>query len=397
MKPKALIAIPIIILAGCRGESTVNFPAPLSIHRQQFVTQAHQSDLFPDRVISQLRSHLYRKVSKEKLPGLALYISTSDGVWGDAAGLADVDSRTRLKGGDRFRIASLTKMFVAVVCLQLVEEQTLSLDQSVTEWLPPEFREAFPQPITLRQLLNHTSGLPDPYTDAFKQAVRANPGRKWQAQDILQYVERRSNPLPQGNFFYSNTNYLLLELIIEKVTGHSLAQEIRQRILTPLAMKDTFLETKEPIPGGFVSGYDQGDEEDSLKEDSLKNVTQPLINDGLGLGDSGLVSTAPDLVRFMRGLFGGGKLLYGDTLKQMMTLVDGDQRDSYGLGMSYRPTLWGEAWGHSGKAIGFMSDLMYLPAHDMVIVAWTNTSESDRGNPTEIIQESLRTIFGKTR
>jgi D-alanyl-D-alanine carboxypeptidase len=281
-------------------------------------------------------------------------------------------------------------MFVAVVCLQLEEEEQLNLGDAIADWLPKDVSDRISnsKQITIRQLLNHTSGLPDPYSDAFKQAVRANPRHKWQAKEVLEYAEGRGAAAPRSSFFYSNANYLLLELIVEKVTGNSLTTEIRQRITEPLELKDTFMETREPIPGGFVQGY-----QDWNADGTPENVTQPLLNDGLGLGDGGLVSSAPDLARFMRSLFSNGVLLHPETLEKMMTPVETDKRGGYGLGITYTPTIWGEAWGHTGKTTGFMSDTMYLPAHDLIIVAWMNSGDSQQGNPSDLIQESLRIIL----
>jgi D-alanyl-D-alanine carboxypeptidase len=388
----ARVATLIMILGGtsCRKESAINLPAPISIRRQAVAQTPVKANIFSDKVIDQLRQNLNQSVAKG-LPGAVLYISTSNGKWTDAAGLANIQAKTPMQPTDRFRIASLTKMFVAVVCLQLVEDGRLDLDGAIADWLPKDVgdRIANSKKITVRQLLNHTSGLPDPYSEAFRRAVLANPAHKWQAKEVVEYAEGRSAAAPRGSFFYSNTNYLLLELIIERVTGNSLTTEIRQRISDPLELKDTFMEAHEAIPGGFVQGY-----QDWNEDGKPESVTKPLINDGLGLGDSGLVSSASDIARFMQVLFGDGALLRSASLEKMMTLVESDQRGGYGLGMTYTPTVWGEAWGHTGKTTGFMSDIMYLPAHDLIIVVLTNSGDSKQGNPSDLIEESLQTILG---
>jgi len=390
------IAILIIILGGtsCRKDRAIEAPTSISIRRQTQAAVAQtpvKAEIFPDKVTDRLRYNLAQSVSKG-LPGAVLYIATSNGVWMDGNGWANVEKRTLMQPTDRFRIASLTKMFVAVVCLQLAEEGQLNLGDAIANGLPKEVgdRISGSKQITIRQLLNHTSGLPDPYNDAFKQAVIVNPTHKWQAKEVLEYAEGRGAAASRGSFFYSNTNYLLLEMIVERATGHSLATEIRQRIIEPLELNDTFMEVHEPSPGGFVQGY-----QDWNSDGTAENVTKPLLNDGLGLGDGGLVSSAPDLARFMRSLFSDGVLLRPETLEKMMTLVESDKRGGYGLGMTYTPTLWGEAWGHTGKTTGFMSDLMYLPAHDLIIVAWTNSGDGKQGDPSDLIQESLRVILGE--
>lgn len=99
----------------------------------------------------------------------------------------------------------------------------------------------------------------------------------------------------------------------------------------------------------------------------------------------------------MRSLFSNGVLLRSETLEKMMTLVKSDKRGGYGLGMTYMPTIWGEAWGYTGKTTGFMSDVIYLPAHDLIIVAWTNNSDSQQDSPSELIEESLRIILGEAK
>jgi D-alanyl-D-alanine carboxypeptidase len=389
------IATLIMILGGtsCRKDQAIEPSEPIAARRQAQAVVPVKAEIFPDKVTSQLRQELYQTVSKE-LPGAGLYVATSGGVWMDAAGWADVQKKTPMQPIDRFRIASLTKMFVAVVCLQLAEDRQLELGDPIADWLPKAVSDRITnsKKITIRQLLNHTSGLPDPYNDAFKRSVTANPTHKWQAKEVLEYAEGRSAAVPRGSFFYSNTNYLLLELIIEDVTGNSLAHEIHQRITEPLGLNDTFMEAREPIPGGFVQGY-----QDWNDDGKVENVTQPLLNDGLGLGDGGLVSSAPDVTKFMRSLFSKGELLQTESLEQMMTLVESDRRGGYGLGISYTPTIWGESWGHSGKTTGFMSDVMYFPAHDLIMVAWANRGDSKQGNPSELIEDSLKVILGDGR
>jgi D-alanyl-D-alanine carboxypeptidase len=387
MKLKPLFAL-LIILAGCRQQP--DLPSSFALRRQlQVAVNAPKPEIFPEQVITQLRSGLYQTVMRDKLPGVVLSIATSEGVWVEGAGWADVEQKQLMEGGDRFRIASLTKMFVAVVCLQLAEDGVLHLNDKVADWLPSDAnRLPNGKQITIRQLLNHTSGLPDPYSETFEQAVKSNPSHKWKVQEVLASVEGEAAAVAPGSFFYSNANYLLLQQIIEKATGNSLAQEVRQRIIEPLELKNTFLEIQEP--GGFVQGY-----QDWNRDGKLKNVTKPRVNDGLGFGDGGLVSNAADLTRFMRSLF-DGKLLRSESLSKMMTLVESDQRGGYGLGIRYTPTLWGEAWGHSGKTMGFMSDMMYLPAHDMIIVVWTNRGDGSQESLTKLRRESLQEILGET-
>ena len=310
----------------------------------------------------------------------------------DAAGVASRDPNVTLKPTDRFRIGSLTNLFTAVMCLQLTEEGQLDLDLPIDTYLPSEIsdRLANSDKITVRQLLSHRSGLAEAYTDAFQQAVRDNPTRQWLPQEVLEYVYDLELVDVRGAFAYSHTNYLLLQLIIETITGQPYAVAVRQRIRTPASLSNTFTELHDSIAGGFVQGY-----QDWNGDGTPENVTQPLINDGLGLADKGIISNAPDLVRFFQVLFLGDKLLYSASLDQMLETTPIGMGDAYGLGMTHMETRWGEAWGHQGKALGFQSVFLYLPVHDLMLVVWANDGDKQQDGVMSIAQDVLSTILGE--
>lgn len=348
--------------------------------------------VFSSEIESSLRSLLHEKVAQDKLPGLVLYVATSGGVWMDAAGQSSQEPDVTLKPTDRFRIGGLTNMFTAVMCLQLVEEEQLDLDLPIANYLPPEVsdRLANSNKITVRQLLAHRSGLADANTDQFQQAVRADPDRQWTAKDILEYTYNLDPVDVRGSFSYSNTNYLLLQLIVETITGQPFAAAVDQRIRTPAGLSNTFTELQDSIPGGFAQGY-----QDWNGDGTAENVTKPPINPGLGLGDQGIVSNAPDLVRFFQVLFLGDKLLYSSSLDQMLETIPIGMGDAYGLGMMHMETRWGEAWGHQGRTLGFRSVILYLPVHDLMLVVWTNNGDRQSESSMSIAQAALSTILGE--
>jgi D-alanyl-D-alanine carboxypeptidase len=401
MKVRALaIATLIIILvnAGCRGvEVAKQFPTEEATRLREGAVALQAQDnaeLFPPKIANKLQAMLSDYVEDRKLPGAVLYITSSEPnlVWMGAAGEADREAKLPMKPTDRFRIGNLSEMFVAVVCLQLAEAGKLQLDDPITNWLPAEVSRRLPKSnrITIRQLLNHTSGLAEPDGEQFKAAVLADPAHRWTAKEMLTYIYDQEAKVPRGTFFYSSANYLLLELIVEKATGSSLAQVIHDRVERPLALKNTFMELQEPIPGGFVQGY-----QDWNNDRSLKNVTKPLINSGQGLGDKGLVSDAPDLARFLQALFiKEDTLIDSDSLKEMLTLVE-NNKGGNGLGISHVLTRWGELWGQRGTTTGFMSVILYLPVHDLIVVAWINSADS--ADPADIAEESLNIILGETK
>ncbi|MBD3880796.1 beta-lactamase family protein [Phormidium tenue FACHB-886] len=390
---KQLAAILLLsLLVGCRPDA-VDEAAETPFSRPQAWSSAQtQGRLqpFPPRLSIRLQRLLNRSVGEDKLPGAVLYIATSDGVWMGAAGQADLKKRTLLKPTDRFRIANLTELFTAVLCLQLAQEGKLELDEPIARYLPKEVSTKLgnTQAITVRHLLNHTSGLADLEPEALKQAVTTTPNRKWTVKTLLDFLPTRPTQRRVGWYNHTATNYLLLQLILEQVTGQPLVRVLHNRITTPLKLNNTFLEQQEPIPNGFVQGY-----QDWNSDGSRDSVTQPLINTGLGMGNNGIVSTAPDVVRFFQTLFTGDKLLYPNSLDQMMTLAQGST-DSYGLGIVHTQTRWGEAWGQAGAVTGFSSVLLYLPLHDLTLVVWTNDGDRGLDNPYELAEKSLEIILG---
>jgi len=396
MKYSLTIATFILLLvsSGCRsGQVIKTQDQPVSSNQATSASQfANNPKVFSTEIDHELRQLLREEVTQQELPGLVLYIATSNGIWMDAVGQASQEPKVALKPTDRFRIGTLTHMFTAVMCLQLAEEGNLNLELPIATYLPQNVSDRIVNSdrISVRQLLSHRSGLAEVYSDEFLQATRVNPTYQWTATEILEYVYDVEPVDIRGAFSYSSTNSLLLQLIVETVTGLPFAKAIQQRIRTPAGLPNTFIELSDEIPGGFAQGY-----EDWNQDGTIENVTQPLINDGLGLGDKGLVTNAPDLVRFFQVLFLGDKLLYPSSLDQMLKTVPIGMGDSYGLGMLHMETRWGEAWGHQGQALGFQSAIIYLPVHDLTLVVWTNDGERKASSPMTIAQAALSRILGE--
>lgn len=389
-----------LVLTGCRevgaedeledslraGESSSNAVIPL----QTWSAAQTQGKLqpFPSRTTAKLQRVLNRAVGKDQLPGAVLYIATSDGVWTGSAGEADLKTGSVLKPTDRFRTGSLSELYLAVVCLQLAEAGQLELDRRIGDYLPKDVMQQLEnsQSLTVRQLLNHTSGLAHPELQPLQQSALADPKQNWTAKQVLSFLPKRERAVPQSTFFHSSANYLLLELIVEQVTQRSLVKELRDRLLAPLKLNNTFLERREPIPDGFVQIASVGDRPAEGK------TVLPPIEISLGLGNKGIVSNAPDLARFFQSLFDGKTLISASSLKQMLTLAE-DGREGYGLGIRHTMTPWGEAWGQTGQT-GSSSVLLYLPVHDLTIVAWTNDGDRRPDAPGEIVEKSLDIILG---
>jgi D-alanyl-D-alanine carboxypeptidase len=300
--------------------------------------------------------------------GATAAISTPDGSWFGASGLANLRTGLAIQPDDLFQIGSITKPFVSTVVLQLFESDQLSLDDPLTRWLPPDLVRPIPNgnQITIRQLLNHTSGIPDYVPILLGTGV--NLFREWQPQELIELIGAQTAEfVPGADWSYSNTNYILLGLIIEQVTGNPIATEIRSRILEPLNLKHTFFAGAETGPES-VSGY--WDVNNDGRLDDVSNLSLSWA-----WSSGALVSNTKDLLRFSRALF-NGELLQPNTLEQMLTFVTPIRSNAfsgYGLGIARLKTSEGTFYGHTGLTLGFRSSLWYEPETQLIYTDLQNT------------------------
>ena len=233
-----------------------------------------------------------------------------------------------MRPDDRFRIASITKSFVATVVLQLVGEGKLSLSDTVEKFLPGLVPNG--DKITVRQLLNHTSGLYDYESDPrlFAPYLSGNLGYTWTPRRLVALAVSHG-PLfrPGARWSYSNTNYVIAGLIIEAVTKDKLAGELSRRIIGPLGLKATRLGADQHMGSPAAHGYYKG-----------QDVTG--LNFSFAWGAGSMVSTAGEVARFFQALL-GGKLLHPQQLKQMEATVTG-AAGNYGLGLWEQPQTCGD-------------------------------------------------------
>jgi D-alanyl-D-alanine carboxypeptidase len=291
-----------------------------------------------------------------------------------------------LAAKDEFRMGSNTKTMVATVVLQLVAEHRLKLSDPVDAWLPGLVPDG--SAITVRMLLNHTSGLFDHTDDPdVLMAFTGQDTRIWTPEQLIA-AGVRHDPLfaPGTDYAYSNTNYVALGLVAEKATGHTLGDLIQQRIAGPLHLRNTYLVTG----AGTGSGTGPGPGTDSKKSPVLAHGYEPdaarlapLLPPGTPAGTAfagparsegyvdttwvnastewaagGMVSTARDWARFDSALL-SGKLLPAAQLKEMKTTVAEESEfpnRRYGLGLEKVITPCGTVWGHNGQVPGYSSE-----------------------------------------
>ena len=289
------------------------------------------------------------------IPGIALEIQSPEGSEFLTAGSASLEDGRSLVPDDRFRIASVTKAFTAAVVMELVEEGTLSLDDTVEDWAPGLLAEG--DSITVRQLLGHTSGLPD-YTkdDGFIEAFVA--GEDLTPRQIVSFVS--SEPLafePGTEYEYSDTDNIVLGLIIESATGSSYEEELRTRVLEPLDLQDTVLPEGTAMPDPHARGYQY--EPGSKGGGEPEDVTTAL-DPSAAWASGALVSSPSNLSRFFGGLL-GGQLIGEDELEQMKEAVEGEGSPPgpgtkrAGLGIFSYELPCGSVWGHTGMFPGYQT------------------------------------------
>ncbi|HCT81044.1 MAG TPA: hypothetical protein DGT23_31650 [Micromonosporaceae bacterium] len=304
-----------------------------------------------------------------------------------ASGVADIDTGRRTQPGMRHRIGSITKTFVAATLLQLVWEGRLVLDAPVARYLPQYSTPG----VTVRMLLNHTSGIGDYDTELFKTP-----------EDVIRYRHTtfrndhlarlgldapRTGP-PGGPFSYSNTNYVLAGMILEKVTGHSAVYEINKRILWRLGLHHTyFAGSTSHIFGPHSKAYIPWTDGE-LMDFSVYNMSW-----GWMVGD--VVSTTNDLNRFFRALL-TGKVLGAAELAQMQTVVPFDPEQpffgGYGLGL-YTLPLCGDVWGHDGLVFGHATiSLHSADGSRQITLAQNMTHYAPPGEPDPIAEATGQLI-----
>ena len=333
---------------------------------------------------------------EEGLPGVALRVERAgEPVYSGAAGVASIERETPLKTTDRHRIYSIAKTFTAIVTLQLVDEGVLALDDTVTRWLddPAVTRIPNVDRVTLRQLLNHTSGIYDfaddsdsPFwTDAFL-GEGADWTKVWTPPELLAYADGANHApyfAPGEGYYYSNTNYILLGLIVEEATGRSFGDELRTRILEPLALEDTFLVEGAAMPDGTVDIY-------HLLDGQLVNLSASNLSWDWTAG--GMVSTTADLARFARAVF-GGDLLSPASFTEMFTFVPTDRPGlEEGMGVYRTQSPNGELVGMDGQGPGASSLMMRLAAADLTVVVLANMAP-DEGATEVVRDEAIRTVL----
>ena len=305
------------------------------------------------------------KSPQTTFPGVALRVRVpGHGTWAGASGTANVETGAKMRPGARFRGGSIMKTFVAVAALQLVEEGKFALDDPLTAVLPTRVTARFPDAdrITVRMLLNHTSGLGE-YSDArMDRTAFAHPHRRWKVSEFLDRAAAQPRfSAPGERHAYSNTNYNLLALVVEQATGKPWRAVVRERVIERARLEHTSLPEPGTTPHGrdIAHGYE-------LIGGRLRDATNVDSSMAGAAGGHALLTNTKDLSRLLRTILAGKLFQRPETLDAMRSFVPapGDHGEvGYGFALQ-RFVLPGgvELIGHMGTTAGYRAYMFHLPA-----------------------------------
>jgi D-alanyl-D-alanine carboxypeptidase len=349
---------------------------------------------FSPAIQRQLQQALDQTVANPAVPGAIVGIwIPGRGTWVRAAGLADRATRRPMQVQDYTRIGSITKTFIGTLVLQLVGEGKLGLDDPIQQWAPevPNARH-----ITVRELLNMSSGLYDYFGDRqwLQQAVSPRTGlalRQWTPQQLVRFAVAHKPYFPPGRgYHYSSTNFILLGLIVEQVTGQPVEDVLRARILRPLGLQHTFLPTSNGLPAPNDVGY--------YPISPHRLVNETTMNPSGGWTAGAMISTLADLHTWAQAL-ATGALLRPAQQRQRLTWNPYSAAATHGL-LRYGLGLMNVGGpsgliGHGGSVIGFNTDMWYLPVAHATFVVMANSHDlAGRVNPADdLARQIVQIVF----
>lgn len=326
-----------------------------------------------------LQTKLDSCVNVFNVPGIsATLLLPGDRFWNGASGRAHIYTNQQMDTALVFQQASVTKLFTATLVLQLVEEGLLSLDDTLGALLPPMLY--VPGNVKVRHLLKHRSGIADIVANPnAPNSWLLSPNTVWQPVNVLETFGNDPLFTPGAAFSYSNSNYVLLGMIIEAVTGSSVAEEMRERFFDPLGMSTTALLPFEPLEAPLVPGWSSLSVPNTYTDDMTFFLSTSFSSMVFTAG--ALVSRPWDVARFNRELFSGELLspAMQDTMRTCTNVNLGGGANGYGFG-TMRYTFEGRTWfGHAGDINGFTQLSIHNQPDSVTLVLSINRNDAPRG------------------
>jgi len=373
-----VIALGIFVFTSCRKAQitetrSIGEPCPWT----------DSSNLHPKN--SALNALLVKYKSKG-LPGISLLVSDAHGTWIGAIGKADLSNHIDFVPGTISKIASITKLFIGTLVFKLMEDSVNTgmsykdLNTKINHWLPSRITNKLPNgnEVTLGQCMKHETGIPDVIEeDKFYLAVLNDPNKKWGPEELLEFIYDKTPVFAPGDTaIYSNTNTILVSMVIEAQTGKKHSDLLKQYILNPLGMQHTYYQPHDELPNEVAQGYF-----DLYNNNTIVNVSNLVTGAGNGYG--GIYSNLFDLYKFINALLIKQTLLKPQSLSTMRTYGKTDDPNRYGYGIMKkfisRPSdQQGE--GHSGRDLGYTANLFYFQNKGVTHIFLINYgTDSDSG------------------
>jgi len=327
-------------------------------------------------------------------PGVTVGFVLADGRSGTvASGVSHKASGQAMRPSDRMLMGSVGKTYVSAVMLQLVEEGRAKLDTKISHWFgEDEWFARLPNAnaITLRTLMNHTSGIPRYiFTLEFQETFKADLQRSWQPEELVAFVLGSEPLFSVGeDWSYADTNYILVGMILERVCGRTFYEELTDRVLKPLKLSDT-TPSDRPELKGLVCGY--------TTEENVFGMPVEVVTDGryainpqFEWTGGGLITTSLDLALWAKHLY-GGDALEAESREQMCTGVSTTWSPGreYGLGTIIRPSVHGPVYGHGGYMPGYLSTMAYYSNHGVAVAVQVNTEVNTKFAAIEELADAV--------
>ncbi|MFT4036830.1 MAG: serine hydrolase domain-containing protein [Thermomicrobiales bacterium] len=323
-------------------------------------------------------------MARQRIPGVIAGVWTPQGAWRTAVGIADLRTAAPMMADGHIRIASVSKTFVATVLLQLIAEEKASLEDTLETYVPgvPNGER-----ITLRHLLGMTGGIFNYINDAELEPTYTNdPLIPFSRADFLTVMARNTpNFAPGEDAEYSDSNYYLLGLIIEQITGRDVAEDIAERILQPLGLTNTSLPATSAMPAPHPRGYAASAGSDELRDLTESSAAVPWTA-------GAMISTLDDLRVWAPALATGALLppeLHAERLRGHPLISNSGRTFEYGLGI-----MSSDGWvGHAGAIFGYSTWMLHHAERGATVIALMNRGETEQEFANGITFAILKTLF----
>ncbi len=319
---------------------------------------------------ARLQAALNTFAIRAHIPAVSAAVVLGNGSsWSGQHGVLAIGSKTAATANTLFSVGSITKTFTGALILKLVEDGSLALDDPLAKYLP-----TYPNAskITIRMLMDHTSGIRDIFEAAIFKYFDANHSKLWTPQQVLALIGKPYFA-PGAGYHYSNTNYIILGLVLEKVTGETELQLAQTEILQPFGLDHTFLQWEQTPSGPLAHGY--AGTSAAPVDISKGQALLPYASEATAVGAAaGIVSTATDIARWASALYGGQFLDQASiaAMTDFSLTARFKPRILYGLACEQLPISGHVAWGHRGHLDGFQSAVAYFPETGITVALLTD-------------------------